>query len=103
VAAVDHGTLAVPSTAARPLAGYPTIPAYPESVRRLGVQGTTQLRFEVLPSGRVGRIVVDKSSGHPDLDQAAVDAAREWRFEPARRGNVPVVAWVSVPIRFELK
>jgi protein TonB len=100
---VDSGTLAVPVSPARPIAGAQPTPPYPESVRRLGIQGTTVLRFEILPSGRVGRIVVDRSAGHPDLDQAAVDAARDWRFEPARRGNVPVTMWASQPVRFELK
>jgi protein TonB len=100
---VDSGTLAVPVSPARPIAGSQTTPPYPESVRRLGIEGTTVLRVEILASGRVGRIVVDRSAGHPDLDQAAVDAARDWRFAPARRGNVPVTMWASQPIRFELK
>jgi protein TonB len=78
-------------------------PPYPESARRLGIQGVAQLRFEVLPTGRVGSILVDRSAGHPDLDRAAVDAVRQWRFEPARRGSEPVAVWVTLPVRFELR
>jgi protein TonB len=92
-----------PATFARPLGGYQVTPPYPDSARRLGVQGTTHLRFEVLPNGRVGSVQVDRSAGHPDLDQAAVEAIRQWRFEPARRGSEPVTVWVTLPVRFELR
>jgi protein TonB len=91
------------ATFARPLGGYQVTPAYPESARRLGIQGVAQLRFEVLATGRVGSVLVDRSAGHPDLDRAAVDAIRQWRFEPARRGSDPVAVWVTLPVRFELR
>ena len=107
------GTLAVPAgprgpegpiTAfVRPLGGYQLRPPYPESARRQGAQGTTRLRFEVLATGGVGQVVVDQSAGHPDLDRAAIEAVRQWRFEPARRGAEPVTVWVTLPVRFELR
>jgi TonB family protein len=31
-----------------------------------------------------------------------VEAARQWRFEPARRNGVAVQAWVTAPIHFTL-
>ncbi|ASJ23956.1 TonB_C domain containing protein [Laribacter hongkongensis] len=45
---------------------------------------------------------IDTSSGFARLDQAAVTAVRQWRFAPARHGDVPVAAWARVPIRFRL-
>jgi len=110
----DGGMLAMPTVPggggegplaafARPLGGYQVTPPYPESARRLGVQGTAYLRFEVLPNGRVGAVQIDRSAGHPDLDQAAIEAIRQWRFEPARRGSEPVTVWVTLPVRFELR
>ena len=87
---------------ARPLGGYQTTPRYPESARRQGVEGVTTLRFVVLPNGHVGQIAVSRSAGHVDLDRAAVDAVRTWRFEPARRGKEAVAVWVTLPVRFEL-
>jgi periplasmic protein TonB len=87
---------------ARPLGGYQTTPRYPESARRQGIEGITTLRFVVLPSGRVDQILVARSAGHVDLDRAAVDAVRTWRFEPARRGKEAVAVWVTLPVRFEL-
>jgi protein TonB len=101
---LPRGTAEAPLAAfARPVGGYQRTPPYPETARRLGIQGTSRLRFEVLASGTVGQIVVDQSAGHPDLDRAAVDAVRQWRFEPARRGTEPVAVWVTLPVRFELR
>lgn len=87
---------------ARPLGGYQTTPRYPESARRQGVEGITTLRFVVLPTGHVGQIAVARSAGHVDLDRAAVEAVRTWRFQPARRGKEAVAVWVTLPVRFEL-
>lgn len=88
---------------ARPQGGYQVYPSYPATARRLGIQGTTRLRVQVLADGHVGEIVVEVSAGHPDLDRAAADAVRQWHFEPARKGTEPVVSWVLLPVQFELK
>jgi TonB family protein len=87
---------------ARPLGGYQTTPRYPEAARREGIEGVTTLRFQVLTTGSVGAVVVARSAGHRDLDRAAVDAIKSWRFEPARRGKEAVTVWVTLPVRFEL-
>jgi protein TonB len=88
---------------ARPQGGYQVRPSYPASARRLGVQGTTLLKVHVLVDGAVGEVVVQESAGHIDLDQAAADAVRRWRFDPARRGNEPVAMWVLLPVEFRLR
>jgi protein TonB len=88
---------------ARPTGGYQVRPAYPATARRLGVQGTTLLRVHVLDDGRVGEVDVEESAGHPDLDRAAADAVRRWRFEPARRGEQAVAMWVRLPVEFRLR
>jgi protein TonB len=88
---------------ARPLGGYQVRPRYPESARRAGAQGVTLLRVRVLESGRVGAVNIEQSAGFRDLDFAAVDAVKKWRFEPARRGKEPVSVWVFLPVKFELR
>ena len=88
---------------ARPQGGYQVRPSYPATPRRLGIQGTTLLRVHVLADGRIGEVRVEKSGGHPDLDQAATEAVRAWRFDPARRGAEPVAMWVLLPVEFRLK
>jgi protein TonB len=87
---------------ARPLGGYQVKPRYPESARRAGAEGITLLRVRVLESGRVGEVNIEKSAGFRDLDFAAMDAVKKWRFEPARRGKEPVSVWVLLPVKFEL-
>ncbi|HWO40576.1 MAG TPA: energy transducer TonB [Candidatus Eisenbacteria bacterium] len=88
---------------ARPLGGYQVKPRYPESARRAGAEGVTMLRVRVLENGRVGEVLVEQSAGFRDLDVAAADAVKKWRFEPARRGNEPVSVWVLLPVKFELR
>ena len=78
-------------------------PQYPSTARYLGVQGTTLLRVQIQRDGRVGEVTVQQSAGHPDLDRAATDAVRQWRFEPGRRGDEAVASAVLVPIEFRLR
>jgi protein TonB len=100
VAAVPPGGI---TRHALPRGGYQYRPAYPPTARRLGAQGTTLLYVLVGDTGRVLDVVVKQSAGHPDLDQAAADAVRRWRFEPARRGHEPVEMWVQLPVEFRLR
>ncbi len=101
-AGVSDAAVAGVTSFARPLGGYQTKPAYPESARTAGIEGTTVLRFVILADGLVGPVNVERSAGHADLDRAAVEAVKTWRFEPARRGKEPVPVWVTVPVHFQL-
>ena len=96
------GTSAVTRTAI-PRGGYQVTPSYPASARRLGIEGTALLRVFVDAAGHVGDVVVKQSAGHPDLDRAAADAVRRWRFDPARRGADAVAMWVELPVEFHLR
>ncbi|MBI3805429.1 MAG: energy transducer TonB [Nitrospirae bacterium] len=77
-------------------------PRYPETARAEGREGTALLKVTVLPSGQVGQAVIERSSGHVDLDRAAVEAVIKWTFLPARRGDSPVAAAVRIPVTFSL-
>jgi protein TonB len=91
------------SSFAHPLGGYQVKPHYPDSARRAGAQGVTLLKLRVLENGKVAEMKIEKSSGHHDLDSAAVEAVRKWLFEPARSGRDPVAIWVLIPVTFELQ
>ena len=78
-------------------------PRYPASARRAGTQGTVTLRVQVTREGLAARVDVEKSSGSPHLDAAALEAVKAWRFVPARQGVEPVESWVLVPIVFRLE
>lgn len=78
-------------------------PPYPALARRLKLQGTVMLRVTVSREGAARAVEVDESSGSPLLDQAAAQAVRNWRFTPARLGDVPVEEAVRVPVSFRLE
>jgi periplasmic protein TonB len=78
-------------------------PAYPESARRKRQEGVVELFMEVTSQGRVSSVKIYKSSGYPVLDQAALNAARRYRFKPATIGGIPVDSTTIQPIRFDLK
>ncbi|MGR8930459.1 MAG: energy transducer TonB [Gammaproteobacteria bacterium] len=78
-------------------------PEYPSVAKRRGWQGKVYLRVKVSAQGTSDAIAVDRSSGHELLDEAAVEAVKNWRFVPAKRGETPVASSVIVPIVFTLR
>lgn len=78
-------------------------PAYPALARRLGHAGKVLLHVFVDGNGRPQKVEIKKSSGHPRLDQSALDAVRRWRFVPARESDRAIASWVTIPIIFKLQ
>ena len=79
-------------------------PPYPALSRRLGEEGTVRLSILVNADGSVAQLELVKSSGHPRLDQSAMNTVQSsWKFEPARQGDTPVAGWVTVPIQYILR
>lgn len=77
-------------------------PRYPHLARRRGWQGLVWLQVWVSEKGQVVDVRIEKSCGHEILDRAALDAVRNWRFEPARKGLLKAAGEARVPVRFEL-
>jgi len=77
-------------------------PTYPSRARREGAQGTVILLVRVGPDGHPRHVQVATSSGHGQLDRAAIKAVRKWTFRPAKRGGRTVEGKVKVPVRFRL-
>jgi protein TonB len=77
-------------------------PPYPASERRLGREGSVQLRVRVDALGRVELVEVAESSGSARLDEAAVRAVQRWLFAPARSADHAVPGWVSLKVTFRL-
>lgn len=68
------------------------VPTYPGVAKLARIQGTTELHLTVQPD--TGEVTgVEPLAGHPLLTPAAVEAARQWRFEPnsLKSGSVKVV------------
>ncbi|MGH7503217.1 MAG: M56 family metallopeptidase [Longimicrobiales bacterium] len=76
---------------------------YPPLLRDAGIVGQVVLWFQIDASGRVVRTLLQRSSSHPSLDDAAIRVAESMRFAPAKNRDEPVGAWVQIPIRFSTK
>ncbi len=77
-------------------------PNYPRSAYRRGRSGIAHVAAEVAPDGSVISAELLISSGTEALDQAAVRAVRQWRFETYRSEEPGEHVWVQVPIVFAL-
>jgi len=73
-------------------------PIYPDIARAAGVGGTVVLECTIDPSGHVvdSRVI----SGHPLLNDAALNAVRQWRYTATRLNGVPVAVLMTVTVRF---
>jgi protein TonB len=78
-------------------------PDYPLPCKRRREEGIVMLNVVVQTDGLPAAISLNRSSGHPLLDRAALDAVRRWTFEPGRAAGVPVPSLVVVPVRFSLE
>lgn len=78
-------------------------PDYPRGARARGEQGEVELEIEVGETGRVTSARVVHSSGYPELDGAALAAARSARFVPAKSKRKAVASLARLKLRFKLK
>ncbi len=78
-------------------------PVYPVAATRRAAQGVVVVALSIDSNGRVAAATLHRSSGHADLDAAAMTAARRWKFQPARRGQRAVGITVLKPFRFVLR
>jgi TonB family protein len=101
-----------PQTECRPAAGGGHIrpprkvkdvrPAYPQALREAGVGGKVELRATVGSDGSVRDVQVIQSV-HPELDAAAVDAVRQWKFDETLLNCAPVDVVMNVTVNFVAK
>ncbi len=85
----------------QPIAEQSPPPTYPPSALRNGVEGSVVVRVDVDPSGVPMDVTVIQRSGSRDLDRAATDAVRRWRFLPAQANGQPVQGSIEVPFDFK--
>ena len=78
-------------------------PEYPKGARERGEEGDVTLEFEVSAKGTVDNVQIVKSCGFPELEQAAIRAVKQARFEPARRGSAKVPSTARLTLTFQLK
>jgi TonB family protein len=71
---------------------------YPAGAKAAGVRGIVILELTIGPAGRVDEAHVLRSV--PGLDQAALDAVRQWEYAPTRFHGEPVSIVVAVTVSF---
>ena len=76
-------------------------PQYPEIARAARVEGTIIMEAVLDTNGRVTQLHVLRSV--PMLDQAALDAVRQWRYAPSLYGGRPVSVLMTITVRFTLQ
>jgi TonB family protein len=70
--------------------------------RRRNVTGDVLLEIVIRRDGTVGTVRVLHGLG-AGLDERAIYAVRQWRFDPARRKGIPVDVLVEVAVEFTLR
>lgn len=83
----------------------PPRPEMPSYIARARVNVTTKIEFFVTKTGDVDpqRTKIAVSSGYPDLDQIAVEWAKQMKFHPALNRGEPVAVRMAMPIQWKSK
>ncbi|MBU1537079.1 TonB family protein [Myxococcota bacterium] len=97
----------VPKTGAKPKIEYPKlkkfVPApYPNAMRKAGKEGIVKLILSLDDKGVVIEVKVAVSAGKA-FDDAAVAAAKQWLFEPAKLDGTPIPSKIPISYPFKLK
>jgi TonB family protein len=70
-------------------------PQYPELARRVNAKGTVKIEVVIAPNGTIKSTKV--IGGHPLLVNAAEDAVKKWRYEPASEETTTVIEFNFTP------
>ncbi|HEX7801703.1 MAG TPA: energy transducer TonB [Pseudoxanthomonas sp.] len=95
------GVALAPGDQPVPLSGQTPSPRYPSEALRRGESGTVLVRVEVDVNGAPAGVALVQRSGSRDLDRAAMEAVRKWRFMPAQRDGQAVASSLVIPIDFK--
>ena len=75
-------------------------PVYPPLARQARVQGTVRLEAVISKEGAIEELKV--LNGHPLLVQAALDAVKQWRYQPTQLNGVAVEVITTIDVNFTL-
>jgi len=75
-------------------------PVYPPLARQTRISGTVRLHAIIGKDGSIQQLEV--LSGHPLLQQSALDAVRQWRYRPTLLNGEPVEVDTTIDVIFSL-
>ena len=84
----------------RPAKIHDAAPVYPAIALAARVQGVVIIQATIGVDGQVVDATVLRSV--PLLDEAALDAVRQWRYTPTRLNGEPVAVVMTVTVNFQL-
>jgi TonB family protein len=90
-----------PPCATPPHAVYAPDPEYTQEGRETHCEGTSVLWTIVGADGRTHNTKVARRLGH-GLDENAIEAVKQWRFEPAKSEGIPVAVQINIEVTFRL-
>ncbi|MDY4283703.1 MULTISPECIES: energy transducer TonB [unclassified Xanthomonas] len=97
----NTATALAPGNRPVPLEGQTPPPRYPPAALRRGDAGTVVVRVEVDASGAPAGVALLRRSGSRDLDRAAMETVRRWKFRPAQQNGRAVPASIEIPFDFK--
>jgi protein TonB len=77
-------------------------PPYPEVARRTKLEGVVVLEAVITKTGSVEEVKVLRAL-NPTLDQAALNAVKQWKYKPATLNGRPVKVYFTVTVTFRLQ
>jgi periplasmic protein TonB len=98
---VGGGVFRVGGGVSAPKATFAPDPEYSEEARKAKYQGTCVLWLIVGPDGHPRDIRVSRTLGL-GLDEKAIEAVKNWKFEPAMKDGKPVAVQINVEVDFRL-
>jgi len=98
---IGGGVFRVGGGVSAPKELYAPEPEYSEEARKAKYQGVVVLYVEVGPDGRTHNIKIVRSLGL-GLDEKAMQAVSDWKFEPAMKDGRPVTVGVNIEVTFHL-
>lgn len=76
-------------------------PVYPVLARRSGIEGNVVIQADIDATGKIAGMKV--VSGPAPLQQAALDALRQWKYVPGLLNGQPIASRITVTVQFRLK
>lgn len=100
---VDNVVMTAESVDIKPVAGTRVPAQYPEKARKKGITGYVMFNILISAEGNVENIRVLESSPNGVFEESAMEALKNWKFEPAVYQGKKVKVWAKQKISFKLE
>jgi len=100
-AVVSSSVLRVGNSVTAPKLLHKVEPTYSEAARAVKLQGSVLLKVVIDVDGRAKNIAVVNGQGF-GLDLKAVEAIRQWEFQPGTSNGTPVPVEAQIEVNFRL-